>query len=380
MGKLSNALFSFKHWMQNSLFPAVEEEVGELTEELKDVLGILAMVRLEAFISRFLGLPGRPPADRVAIARGFVAKMVLRLPTTKALVERLAADPKLRRICGWNSKAAVPSESTFSRAFAEFAESELPARVQEALIKKIHEGRIVGHVRRDATAIEAREKPAKKPKAPAPEAPKKRGRPRKGEEKPKEPTLLERHVNLSLQECLDDLPKQCDVGTKKNSKGNKETWIGYKLHIDSGDGDLPISCILTSASVHDSQVAIALAKMTSERVTNLYDIMDSAYDNKPTRDFSASLGHVSIIDVNPRSNKELKEEIAAEAKRRRILNFKFPDEIRYNERSGAERVNSRLKDDYGATTIRVRGHAKVYCHLMFGILALAADQILRLLT
>lgn len=380
MGKLSNALFSFKHWVQNSLFPAVEEEVGELTEELKDVLGILAMVRLEAFIARFLGLPGRPPADRVAIARGFAAKMVLRIPTTKALLERLAADPKLRRICGWNSKAAVPSESTFSRAFAEFAQSELPARVQEALITKIHEGRIVGHVRRDATAIEAREKPAKKPKAPAPEVPKKRGRPRKGEEKPKEPTLLERHVNLSLEECLNDLPTQCDVGTKKNSKGNKETWIGYKLHIDSGDGDLPISCILTSASVHDSQVAIALAKMTNERVTSLYDIMDSAYDNKPTRDFSTSLGHVPIIDVNPRSNKDLKEEIAAEAKRRRILHFKLPNEMRYNERSGAERVNSRLKDDYGATTIRVRGHAKVYCHLMFGILALAADQILRLLT
>jgi hypothetical protein len=30
--------------------------------------------------------------------------------------------------------------------------------------------------------------------------------------------------------------------------------------------------------------------------------------------------------------------------------------------------------------IRARGHAKVKCHLMFGILALAADQTLRLVT
>jgi hypothetical protein len=30
--------------------------------------------------------------------------------------------------------------------------------------------------------------------------------------------------------------------------------------------------------------------------------------------------------------------------------------------------------------IRVRGHGKVMCHLMFGIVALAADQILRLIT
>ena len=378
MGNLKNALFNFRHWIQSSLFPAVEEEVGELTENHKKLLVILAMVRVEAFISRLLGLPGRPPADRVAIARGFVAKMVFKLPTTKALLERLAADPKLRRMCGWKSKVAVPSESTFSRAFAQFAGSELPARVHEALIQETHEDRIVGHVSRDATAIEAREKPAKKEKAL--KAAKKRGRSKNVEEKPKEPTRLERHVNLPLQECLDDLPKPCDTGTKKNSKGHKETWIGYKLHVDSGDGGIPISCILTSASVHDSQVAIALAKMTSERVTNLYDLMDSAYDNKTTRDFSKSLEHVPIIDVNPRSNKTLKQEIEAEAKRRRILHFKFPEEVRYNERSGSERVNARLKDDYGATTVRVRGHAKVYCHLMFGVLAVAAEQILRLIT
>jgi len=28
--------------------------------------------------------------------------------------------------------------------------------------------------------------------------------------------------------------------------------------------------------------------------------------------------------------------------------------------------------------VRVRGHAKVYCHLMFGVLALAVDQLMRL--
>jgi hypothetical protein len=50
-----------------------------------------------------------------------------------------------------------------------------------------------------------------------------------------------------------------NVGTKKNSKGYKESWIGYKLHLDVADGQIPISCILTSASLHDSQAAIPLA-------------------------------------------------------------------------------------------------------------------------
>ena len=39
---------------------------------------------------------------------------------------------------------------------------------------------------------------------------------------------------------LDDLPTDCAGGTKKNSKGYKETWIGYKLHIDVADGQIPI--------------------------------------------------------------------------------------------------------------------------------------------
>ena len=54
---------------------------------------------------------------------------------------------------------------------------------------------------------------------------------------------------------LADLPTACDVGCKKNSKGYKETWTGYKLHIDVACGQIPVSCVLTSASVHDSQVA-----------------------------------------------------------------------------------------------------------------------------
>ena len=43
-----------------------------------------------------------------------------------------------------------------------------------------------------------------------------------------------------------------------------------------------------------------------------------------------------------------------------------------------ERVNGRLKDEFGARFIRVRGAGKVMAHLMFGVLALTVDQLLRL--
>lgn len=91
---------------------------------------------------------------------------------------------------------------------------------------------------------------------------------------------------------LDALPKVCDIGAKKNAKGFLVTWKGYKLHIDTADGQVPISCILTSASVHDSQVALPLAVMTAERVTNCYDLMDSAYDATIICEYSEELGHV----------------------------------------------------------------------------------------
>jgi len=132
--------------------------------------------------------------------------------------------------------------------------------------------------------------------------------------------------------------------------------------------------------VHDSQAAIQLAQITARRVTNLYDLMDSAYDARAIHEQSRSLGHIPLIDVHPRSEQGLKAELQSEQKRRHRLNFNDAEAVRYNERTTVERVNARLKDEFGGRMVGVRGHAKVMCHLMFGVIALAADQILRLIT
>ena len=149
---------------------------------------------------------------------------------------------------------------------------------------------------------------------------------KKGEQAPPpEPTRLERQASMTLQEMLDDLPRACNVGSKKNSKGHKETWVGYKLHLDVADGQIPISCILTSASLHDSQAAIPLAKTTALRVTSLYDLSDSSYDAKPIHEYSRGLGHIPIIDVHPRRDQERKAELEAEQKRRKLLNLSYAE-------------------------------------------------------
>ena len=106
---------------------------------------------------------------------------------------------------------------------------------------------------------------------------------------------------MTLPEMLDDLPRAPDVGVKRGVKGYQASWSGYKLHIDAADGGISLSGILTSASLHGSLAAIPLATVTVARVTNLYDLMDSACDAPGIRAHSASMGHVAIIDVNPRS-------------------------------------------------------------------------------
>jgi len=266
MEKLKERLSNYWLTIQSSLFPWLTEEVGDLTKKQMLLITVLETTRIERYIPNYQGLTGRPQSDRVAIARAFMAKAIYDMSTTRILIDRLECDIALRRICGWEKKSDIPSESTFSRAFAEFAKSNLLEQVHDSLIKDSYEGEIVGHLSRDSTTIEAREKPVKKVKDNKPK--RKPGRPKKGEEVAPKTTRLERQSEMKVEEMLDDLPKKCDIGCKKNSKGHTETWIGYKLHVDTIDGQLPISCVLTSASTHDSQVAIPLAEISGQRVTN----------------------------------------------------------------------------------------------------------------
>ena len=153
---LREQLMQFVHILQGSLFSAVEEEIGELTPPARLLTSVLAMVQIRpCLIPR--GRMGRPVEDRVALTAAFIAKAVYQIATTRQLLHRLRTDTQLRRICGWARAHQVPHESTFSRAFAEFAHSELPQRLHVALIEATQRDRLVGHISRDSTAIEARE-------------------------------------------------------------------------------------------------------------------------------------------------------------------------------------------------------------------------------
>ena len=361
-----------KYWqhLKNRLFPEPEIYLGNTTDSHLQLMLTLDTISIHKFFADYDSCPGRgrPPIDRENFARAFIAKAVLNLPTTKALIDRLNVDIVLRRICNF-TKNTLPSESSFSNAFSEFAESKLPEKIHEALIKKAHEDVIVHNVSRDSTAIEAREKPIKnenKSESKKNEPKRAKGRPRKDEIiLEKEPSILEKQQGKSLEEMIAELYSNCDIGTKKNAKGHTVSWIGYKLHIDTGDCGIPISCLLTAASVHDSGVSLPLEEITSDRVKSLYTLMDSAYDSKIIKEHIIEKGKIPVIDHNPRRGEKIK--------------FDPPKLERYKSRTSVERTNGLLKDSFGGNTVWVKGASKVMCHLMFGITCIAAMQIAKVI-
>jgi hypothetical protein len=256
---LREQLTQFGHLLQSALFPVLEMQLGELTESARRLVATLEMIPLTRFIPACRGWMGRPSKDRDAIARGFIAKAVYGFSTTRQLLEALQRDAQLLRICGWEEARQVPHESTFSRAFEEFAQMELPQFVHEALIRETQQDRVIGHVARDSTAIEARERypetpdkpnqsepaqtvppqevllelappspspPVAAAEVPAASAPRKRGRKpgqhgahkrwKGGKPRRKAPagTRLARQRTMSLPEMLADLPQECNMGAK----------------------------------------------------------------------------------------------------------------------------------------------------------------------
>lgn len=349
--------------LQLQLFPVLVEELGELGEKDQQFIQVVALLPLGKFLEpyRWKGV-GCPPHERAWLVHAFIAKAVYQFPTTEALVEALKGRPTLRRLCGWEKAADLPSTSTFSRAFGRFAADELPQKLHAALVKQHCGPKLVGHTSHDSTAIPVPERPAAAPAGLAAATPplvkRKPGRPKKGQEPPPPPpTRLQLQSQRSLAENLADLPRQCDIGAKKGSQGHMEYWRGYKLHLSVIDGDIPIAAILTSASTHDSQPAIPLMQMSAQLVTDLYDLMDSAYDAQAIHEYSRRLGHVPIIEPVQRGN---------------WIPLDEAERQRFGQRSASERVNGRLKQFFGGWNVHVRGAAKVMCHLMFGLLAITA--------
>lgn len=369
-------LSNFWNNVQCTLFPNLERYTGELSSDHKKLVSILELVGIEDFIPCTKFNDGRPRKDRCAMARAFIAKVVFKITYTRQLVNQLKIDKQLRIICGWDACQGIPSESKFSRAFQEFSNSSLPDQVHQALIKEVYKDEIVFNVVKDSAPIEVREKHLKKDSAKNRKKMKliKRQKRKAGELNRRQKQLLEK----DLGKMINDLPKACDKGMKKSAQGYTTIWKGFKAHAAVDDNCIPLAVIITSASLNDCEAAIPLAAKSHQVAKNYYDLMDAAYDHPEIKEHSISLNHVPIIDKCPTGSAQ-KVEKEAEKERKKLLKFQTAEDKRYKERFPKERFNALYKDFHGGRTIFYRGHSKVSCHVMFGVLTLAASLIINLI-
>lgn len=371
--ELKVKLTSFNNLMQMELFHNIGESMVALDANQMAFITQYALIydsRVRTIASH--SLTGRPQSSRENILKLFFLKAFMNLPTTKAALIFVRSSYTWRRICGFESTRDVPSEATLSRAFAEFSKDNLIGAIHKDILRKhIKDTKTILHnVSGDSTEIVARERGVRKEtEGEKPKAKGRRGRRPAGEKRntpPPEPSNLERQAASTLEENVSRIPVECNWGCKTNSKGKTEHWCGYKLHMDAADSGVVTSVLLSSASMHDSQAAIPLMQMTAENTyLHFYDLMDAAYDSRHIIEFSRSLGQVAIIDPNKRNG--CKRELDPASR------------LHYKCRTVVERVNSELKDSYGARFVMVRGAAKVLTHLMFGVVLLTAKHLLSML-
>ena len=287
-------------------------------------------------------------------------------------------------ICGWRYHNEIPSESKFSRVFTEFSKQRIATKAHDVFIENYLSETLFFYHSMDATAVELREKAVQSKKEVKPK--RRQGRPRKGEEgPPKKPSILQQQEQMSdTEEMLSLIKTECNTSIKQNSKGNRHRWIGGKLHLSVVDGDIPITALYSSATVHDSSLALPLIKQSSQKVTYLYDLADAAYDNKIVKNYSELHNHRPIIDVNPKNSKKRKAQIALAKSEKKILGslglHKNSDDLHYNQRSSVERVNAYLKDSYGCSKIYYKGAQKVASVFAFAVLSVCITQSLKLVT
>src|SRR5690242_21379879 len=89
---LRDSLAQFGRMLQRRLFPMLEQETGPLGEKHQQLVTVLSMSRMEAHLNGSSGGRGRPPHNRLILARAFVAKVVFNFMTTEALIQALGSD------------------------------------------------------------------------------------------------------------------------------------------------------------------------------------------------------------------------------------------------------------------------------------------------
>lgn len=387
---------------QPSLFSFEELLKYEPETRLSKILNTLD---LTIFCKGFSRRQSRGPKghDKVAMFRALIGKLIYGISNNVKLVERLNSDLRFRYDCGFDIIKRPPSESTFSRFFAQIAEDEVLQKFFDQLVKDCLKSEMIKttNLAIDSSEIDAYEKTVPKSK------------------------------------CPDD-GKHANWGAKRDSKGNQITWFGYKIHacVDA-DSELPIAITVTPASNHDSTETIPLLDKTTKIAPKPdYVMLDMGYDQKDIYEYiHHKLQAQAIIPLNKRGEKLPPEGLDTNRtpvcslgfkmvywgcdKKNGTLKFRCPhvlgkvncplgsnwcsnsnygcvvkknikEDLRnfciphrdtknwknlYDKRTSVERLFARLKEHLSANNLKVRGIKKVTTHLLLCCITLILGTI-----
>ncbi len=230
----------------------------------------------------------------------FIAKYVMGLSSTAALIRTLENNPFVAEACGISSPEAIPHKSTFSRFFAKLAHRKylpLVKDVSRALVRK-HYATLPGFGKRvaiDSTTL--------------------KGWVNGGKPKPSDP--------------------EAKWSVKNNTHGKKEFVLGWKLHLlVDCEFELPIAANVTPGNTSDVTRATNLlseARRTYSRFLPRYLMADQGYSGRPLfKTVHQQFKAIPIILVN-RTHKRLKSELGE---------FQKTEEFRalYSQRQAVERA------------------------------------------
>ena len=269
--------------------------------------------------------------------RSFVAKHVLGLESTRALIRELVNNPYVAQVCGVTGD--VPHEATFSRFFAKVADVRYLHLVKDVSrrLTRHHYATLPGFGERvalDSTTLLAWSNGGK-------------------------PNHSDRDANWSV---------------KKNTHGKTEFKFGYKLHLlTCCETELPIAAKVTPGNVHDAAVAsnvLSEARVVNRRFHPAFFMADSGYSGQALFHLLRRQYRTTpIIQVNP-SHKRLRARESA-------TTWTPEWTALYKQRQAVERAFSRLKGQRSLNHIRVRRLAKVTLHCYLSLIAMQAALSLR---
>ena len=226
-------------------------EVGELTEKNKVFVAVCeAAVKPETFeYAKWKGI-GRPPVDHMAVYKAFLFKAVHDVPTTKEMIERLMLEPQSRRLCGWIWPEDVPCEAKFSEVNKEFSQMGFTDEWFGDFVKTFvgTEGRM--SVCYDSAPVPVRAKAANRKRVLSELEP----------DQPEPGSRLEWQAGQDADTALEELPQDCDWGTKRDAHGKPRHWKGGKIHAAVTDDGIPAHVAAAQAKCPNVKLRIVVGE------------------------------------------------------------------------------------------------------------------------